>query len=188
MESQNTHSSRTPIRYRRNLWQLFPDISKVVAVELGVAEGFFAADIAAWGVAKLYAVDLWESHPEIPGDAGNDQPWHNANYDAARKRLAPFGDKVVILRGPTTAMAAYIGEPLDFVNVDACHSYACVKADIEAYWPKLKKGGIMAFHDHEMKQYGVKQAVAEFAAVNRLTVNLLPEDKAEDAGAYLVKP
>lgn len=175
------------VKYRRNLYQLIPQIHNAVCVELGVAEGYFAADICAWGVAKLYAVDLWEAHPEIPGDAGNDQPWHNANYEAAKKRLAPFGDRAVILRGATTAMAGYIGEELDFVNVDACHSYACVRADIEAYWPKLKSGGIMAFHDHEMKQYGVKQAVAEFAAANGLKVNLLPEDKEEDAGAYVVK-
>lgn len=174
------------IQYRRNLHKLFPDISKVVAVELGVAEGYFASDIAAWGVKKLYAVDMWESHPEIPGDAGQEQPWHNANYAAARLRLDKFLN-VVILRGPTTAMAQHIQEQVDFVNVDACHSYECVKADIESYWPKLNNGGVMAFHDHEMRQYGVKQAVAEFASRYGLKVNLLPEDKQEDAGAYLVK-
>lgn len=176
------------IQYRRNLYQLFPDLSKVVAVELGCAECFFASDIAAWGVKRLYAVDMWESNASFPGDAGNPQVWHNANFEACQKRFEKFGDRVVILRCPTTAMAGLIQEQLDFVNVDACHSYACVKADIEAYWPKLRSGGIMAFHDHEMKQYGVKQAVAEFAAANGLTVNLLPEDKQEDAGAFLVKP
>lgn len=175
------------IRYRRDIKLLFTDISKVVAVELGVAEGYFATDIATWGVKKIYAVDMWESHPEIPGDAGQEQYWHNANYAAARKRLDPLPN-VVILRGPTTAMAQLINEELDFVNVDACHSYECVKADIEAYWPKLKKGGIIAFHDHEMRQYGVKQAVAEHARKLGLTVYLLPEDKQEDAGAYLIKP
>lgn len=178
------------VQYRRNLYKLLnADVDSCVCVELGVAEGYFAADIASWiNVKKLYAVDLWESHPEIPGDAGNDQPWHNANYEAAKKRLSPFGDKAVILRGPTTAMAQHIKEQLDFVNVDACHSYACVKADIEAYWPKLKSGGIMAFHDYEMKQYGVKRAVIEFAMTNSLTVTLLPEDKPEDAGAFFIKP
>lgn len=175
------------VQYRRDLHKLIPDIFNAVCVELGVAEGYFSQDILSWGVAKLYSVDLWESHPEIPGDVGNDQPWHTLNYEAAKKRLQPYGERSIILRGYTTAMAGYIGEELDFVNVDACHSYACVRADIEAYWPKLKGGGIMAFHDHEMPQYGVKQAVAEFAAANRLKVNLLPEDKAEDAGAFLIK-
>lgn len=176
------------VRYRRDLHTLIPDVKNAVAVELGCAECFFASDIASWGVAKVYAVDMWESNASFPGDAGNPQEWHNANYEACKKRFERFGDRVVILRGPTVAMAQHIKEQLDFVNVDACHSYACVRADIEAYWPKLKSGGIMAFHDHEMKQYGVKQAVAEFAAANGLKVNLLPEDKQEDAGAYLVKP
>lgn len=179
------------IRYRRDLHKLIPDISNAVCVELGCAECFFASDIANWGVKKLYAVDLWESHPEIPGDAGSSQAWHNANYQACKKRFEPFGQRVEILRGPTVAMAGLINEPLDFVNVDACHSYACVKADIEAYWPKLKRGGIMAFHDYEMAQYGVKRAVLDFIASlspQFQSIYLLPEDKTEDAGAYLVKP
>ena len=176
------------IQHRRNIYQLIPDISNAVCAELGVAEGYFASDILAWGVAKLYAVDMWETHHEFSGDAGNPQNWHNANYEATKKRLAKFGDRAVILRGPTTAMAGLIQEQLDFVNVDACHSYACVKADIAAYWPKLKSGGIMAFHDFEAKQYGVKRAVQEFTAHHGLQYYLLPEDKLEDAGCYIIKP
>lgn len=173
------------IRYRRDLHRLFPDISKVVAVELGVAEGYFAADIASWGVKKLYAVDMWETAPSFPGDAGQPQEWHNANYEATKKRLLPFGEKAVILRGPTTAMAGLINDELLFVNVDACHSYACVKADIESYWPKLKNGGVICFHDYLARQYGVKQAVDEFANSKGIKVHLLPEDKDEDAGAWI---
>ena len=176
------------IRYRRDLYQLLPDVSKAVCAELGVAEGFFASDILSWGVSKLYAIDMWESSAHFPGDAGNPQNWHNANYEATKKRLERFGARAVILRGPTVKMASLINEELDFVNVDACHTYTCVRADIEAYWPKLKSGGIIAFHDFEARQYGVKKAVQEFAASKGVQFYLLPEDKLEDAGAYIVKP
>jgi transposase len=60
--------------------------------------------------------------------------------------------------------------------------------DIAAYWSKLVSGGIMSFHDHENESYGVKKAVAEFAKENNLEVHLLPENKPEDAGAWIQKP
>lgn len=37
----------------------------------------------------------------------------------------------------------------DLVFIDADHSYEAVKADIEAWWPKVKIGGILAFHDYD---------------------------------------
>jgi hypothetical protein len=45
----------------------------------------------------------------------------------------------------------------------------------------------MAFHDHEMPQYGVKQAVSEFCIRNNFDIYLLPENKQEDAGSYFHK-
>lgn len=175
------------IHHRADLCKIIPNISEAVCAELGAAESYFAADIARWGVKKVYVIDLWESHPEFPGDAGSPQDWHNKNYVASLKRLKEFGERVEILRGPTTAMAQLIKEPLDYVNVDACHSFKCVMNDINAYWPKMKSGAVMSFHDYEMKQYGVKHAVKDFADRHNLHIHLLSENKTEDAGAYLVK-
>ena len=36
---------------------------------------------------------------------------------------------------------------LDLVFVDAAHDYANVKADVLAYWPKLKPEGVISGHD-----------------------------------------
>lgn len=56
---------------------------------------------------------------------------------------------------------------LDFVFIDADHTYDCVKADILAYLPKVKVGGIIAGHDYlqiarEREMPDVKTAVDEF--------------------------
>jgi cephalosporin hydroxylase len=52
-------------------------------------------------------------------------------------------------------------ETLDFVFIDADHEYESVKADIAAWWPKVKPGGILAGHDFAPEFPGVKQAVIE---------------------------
>ncbi len=49
----------------------------------------------------------------------------------------------------------------DFVFIDAGHSYEAVKADIEAWWPKVRPGGWFGGHDYHPAHPGVIQAVDE---------------------------
>lgn len=57
-------------------------------------------------------------------------------------------------------------ESIDFIFIDADHSYESVKSDILDYFPLLKIGGIIAFHDYVSGIHGdhpgVKKAVDEF--------------------------
>jgi hypothetical protein len=50
---------------------------------------------------------------------------------------------------------------IDFVFIDASHEYQDVKNDICAWFPKVKRGGILAGHDYDDNWPGVKQAVNE---------------------------
>lgn len=36
----------------------------------------------------------------------------------------------------------------DYIYIDARHDYCAVQEDIEAYWPKVRPGGILAGHDY----------------------------------------
>ena len=176
------------IRYRRDLYKLFPDVSECVVVELGVAEGLHSRDLCEQGWKLVISVDAWETMNQT-GDGGSPQAWHDQNYKNTCDLLRPYGGRSKILRGPTTAMAQYVpDESVDLVYIDADHSYEGVRNDIAAWWPKLRNGGVIAFHDYEMSHYGVKQAVTEFAASNSLQINLLPENHIHDAGAYIFKP
>lgn len=174
------------IKKRIELNKLLP--ANPVTVELGVAEGLFSRDILErWKPAKHYLVDMWESHPEFKGDAGFEQTWHNKNFANVKELMKPF-QNAELLRGSTVSMANKLKHnSVDLVYVDACHAYECVMNDIKAWWPKLKVGGIMAFHDYENNDYGVNQAVKEFASLHSIKINSIPENRWEDAGAWIKK-
>ena len=61
------------------------------------------------------------------------------------------------------AAKTFDDESLDFVYIDANHEIAEVKADMSAWWPRVKIGGVLCGHDY-FSNRGVKKAVDEWAA------------------------
>lgn len=178
------------IKYRIELPKLMKHLNlPMVAIEIGVAEGNSSVDFLNAGLDKLYSIDNWKTIEGQKGDGGHNQKWHDANFEQAVSRLSSFGDKSVILRGMSNEMAKFIPDnSVGLVYIDGWHDFSGVWADTNNYWSKLVVGGIMAYHDYEMDHiYGVKKAVQKFAKENNLTVHLLPENKKEDAGAFLIK-
>lgn len=175
------------IRYRRELYKLLPNVGQAVCAEIGVAEGYNSAEMLSWGIKKLYMIDAWETMSHLRGDAASPQDWHNANYEAAMERVKRYQDRYEVLRGPSARMAEMIpDDSLDLTHIDGDHSYEGVMADLVAYWPKMKRGGIISGHDYMAAQYGVREAVRDFT--KDIHVHVLPEDKMEDAGFYFYKP
>lgn len=159
-----------------------------VTAELGVAEGNFSQDICReWNPSKHYCVDNWAKIPDTRGDGNFPQEWHNMNYHAAIWKMYEYRHKVEFLKGITWEMARHIkDDSLDLCYVDANHSFEGVTQDIKAWFPKVKEGGVMAFHDYFMPQYGVLDSVHEFCR-GRFQVYVIEEEKTEDAGAFFIK-
>jgi len=66
----------------------------------------------------------------------------------------------------------------DFVHIDT-DFYQSVKESLEWFWPRMNKGGIIAFDDYEWPNCpGVKQALEEFGQ---------PINKSVNYQAYLIK-
>ncbi len=65
------------------------------------------------------------------------------------------------------AAATYPDGSLDFVWLDADHTYEGTKAAILAYLPKLRRGGVLGGHDMTTKYPGVLQAVGELLPAAR---------------------
>jgi predicted O-methyltransferase YrrM len=75
--------------------------------------------------------------------------------------VAPIGNKIKTIVSLTDEAAQYFEDgSVDVIFVDGGHSYEVVKADILAWLPKMKKGGIMAGHDYTAWE-GVNKAVTE---------------------------
>lgn len=123
----------------------------------------------------LLMVDPWaeaEANYKATGDYmtrwGPGQ-WQNV-YKAAMNRVAFAGERAVPMRGLSVDMAKQVPDAsLDFVYIDANHSYEGCRTDIDAWLPKIKPGGFLSGHDfnHDKevnkKKWGVMRAVNETA-------------------------
>ena len=127
-------------------------------VELGVYRGtslaFLVVEIMNYEKdIEVTAVDLFglewkrcKTYPEL--------------FDEFQENLSPVADRFNVLRMETVEAATHFeDESLDFVYIDADHSYPACSADIEAYLPKMKPGGIIAGHD--WFRHTVQRAVFE---------------------------
>lgn len=116
-----------------------------VGVEVGVHVGWFAHHLRRdWKGRLLVGVDPWE-----PYDGADwDKDTHEQNYRHAVTAMASFGAGAELLRMRSAdAAKTWRHGPLDFVYLDGAHDYANVAADIAAWWPLVRPGGVMAGHD-----------------------------------------
>jgi hypothetical protein len=160
------------------------------AAEVGVAEGRFSKEILSWGVSLLYLIDLWQHVEGMKAELGG---WSNERHDKAYQGMlantAGNDDRVAILRGWSHDMADRIPDgSLDFVYIDATHYYEFVMRDLECYWPKLRRGGIMAGHDYLNPTLTVKPAADEFARRFDTPIHTVPEDHDDNASFWFFKP
>ena len=178
------------IKYRIELPELVKELRMpLTAAELGCAEGYFSAELLKAGITLLYMVDNYGTIQNAFGDGASPQEWHERNMSQALGRASQYSTATVeLLRGISWDMASKVkDDSLGLLYLDACHTYDCVKKDLEAWFPKVKQGGIVAGHDFLNKSYGVNQAVHEFAGKHGYEVKTIMENKDEDAGFYFLK-
>lgn len=84
-----------------------------------------------------------------------------------------FGDKIqLIIADSAAASRLFADASLDWVHLDARHDYASVKADIEAWLPRIKPGGWLSGDDYdEQKWPGVVKAVEDLLPGTELWSN-----------------
>lgn len=153
-------------------------------VEIGVKTGWYSEMILErWDGRTLYSVDPWDASVDPNGDHGHvGQTALDALHARARLRLMRFGERSRIVR-KTSEEAARDFEPgsLDFAYIDAGHDLESVRADIAAWRPLVRPGGILAGHDYLDGPvggaiFGVRTAVDELADREGLHVGVTLRD------------
>jgi len=90
------------------------------------------------------------------------EAWDHGRRERAWKgRASGFGGRCKLMEMTTVAAAQHVADgTLDFVYIDADHTFEGVSAGIEAWAPKLKPDGWMTGHD--IDRAGVRAAVDYF--------------------------
>lgn len=133
--------------------------------EIGVERGLFSeALLDAMPDATLISVDWWHAYKGYREHV--QQAKLDGFYEATKDRLARFGARSLILRGPSTDIAKCVDDgQLDFVYIDANHTLPHVIADLCAWVPKVRSGGVIMGHDYGRKSVGhVAEAVHAYTA------------------------
>lgn len=143
-----------------------------VFVEIGVWKGrsavFMAENIKESGKAiKFYGVDSFQGCDVLKEQINQlEAPLLDILLDNIEK--AGVSKYIEILLGRSDELAEeFQDEEVTFAFLDADHTYEKVKADLAAWWPKIKHGGVLGGHDY-VGWPGVKSAVDEFVRENKL--------------------
>jgi hypothetical protein len=87
------------------------------------------------------------SHPEQVAALESDGKTLRGEFERNLRELELWQYVNPIVGDSVAVAATYEDESLDFVFIDGDHRYEHVKADIEAWWPKVKPGGYIGGHD-----------------------------------------
>lgn len=161
---------------RCGLYPLFRELGFTVGCEVGVYTGRNAIEILLNNPSlKLYLVDAY-----------NRKQWKlNPNYThkpmaallAAKKKMKKIHWKYgceykFIIKKSMDAVKDFAAESLDFVYIDADHTYERVLEDITEWSKKVRIGGIISGHDYDRYKFkhfdGVVRAVNEYTTKHKI--------------------
>lgn len=163
-------------------WFTYPEFYSSIVREFGDGSKF--VEVGSWrgrsacylGVEifnsgkniNLHCIDTWNGSEEHQGYKILE---NDGLYKEFLKNIKPISNIITPVRmGSLKAVHLYENESLDFVFLDASHKYEEIKADIEAWFPKVKNGGIFSGHDYPSWTQVVR-AVDEFFQGKKFSVS-----------------
>lgn len=152
---------------RVELLSLVPEGGRVA--ELGVAKGSFSDEmLRARADIHLSSIDRWA------GDRGHD----DTEYVATSELLGRHGPRSAVIRKSFhEALEDFAPESLDLVYIDGyAHNGQEGAETLEAWWTKVKPGGILSGHDYHPDWKLTVDTVDQFCRRHGLAVQLTPAD------------
>jgi len=152
-------------------WVVFlaKDLRARKVAEVGVFTGVLTMRLLKETKADVWAVDTWQG---VPGDPlqcyMESKPGDTERRFRRRMREYAGSPRLHVMKMDSVEAAARLleehGPTFDLVFIDADHSYEAVRADIQAWLPLVRRGGILCGHDYHWP--GVRQAVEELLPIH----------------------
>ena len=148
-----------------------------VGAYLGRSTVYLASCIKRSGKQiRLYAVDLWDTGLHDDGRARTSM---RETDDVFRHfirnvRRAGVEDVIYPLKMSSVQAAALFEDgTLDFVFLDANHDYQAVHLELAAWFPKVKRRGVLGGHNYRHAHFlGVRRAADEFFGEQELPLQV----------------
>lgn len=193
------------------------------AAEVGVFKGLFAAKNLKHWSGDYYLIDAWQYREDDAkkGKHGGDKNFASnevnvAHMEGARKNAlaaaGPNSTRIHLIRDLSVSAASrFPDQHFDWLYIDAMHDYENVLNDLEAWWPKLRPGGLFSGDDYGdflgsplmsaerfstvfgsvavNWKWGVQRAVNEFCERRRLVHHVTwANDCYQIPAWYIIKP
>lgn len=162
-----------------------------IALEIGVWRGSYSRSIIKnLQPTTFYGVDpydIYEGYTDKPNllEFQNNRSLEEL-YNRVMKTFKTFNTELshtnskIIREMGTNYAPTFADNTIDFVYLDSDHKYESVKSEINAWYPKVKVGGILAGHDYiarsHIEEFGVIPAVTEFIERENLTLHTTDEE------------
>lgn len=161
------------IRKREEVVRYLSRLKSPKICEIGVREGYNFELLLVPNAVEGIAVDMWRDTGDVAQNDRFEAQEELSNYYRDLYHKYKDNDRVSIIREHSVQAATFFeDEYFDFVYIDADHTYEGVLADLQAWYPKVKMGGIIGGHDYAeegmdgidnwLLDFGVIKAVKEF--------------------------
>lgn len=159
---------------------------RLVVAELGVDRGDFSREILEISKPSvLHLVDTWASSRYHDG----------LMRDVEQRFAAEIADgRIMIHRSLSTEGSSRFADGLfDLIYIDTDHTYKGTIAELRAYAPKMREGGVIAGHDYCVGscegayRYGVIEAVHEFCVAQNWELIYITAEPLEHQSFAILK-
>jgi len=115
--------------------------------EIGCAFGGYANILLASWPGFLYMVDPFKKHDDYRESTNETAPFEQ--WFLGCEAIAKASGRAIVIRDFSVEGAKQINDNcLDFAFIDGNHRYTAVLADLNAWYPKVKSGGVLCGHDY----------------------------------------
>jgi len=151
------------MKNRTELINLFQSKNKIGrGIEIGTYEGEYASEILKTWTSDLCLIDIWKTVNNIDySDLCNREDYINVMHKCCQN-ISSHEERCYMIRSSSeNAAKLFDNESFDFIYLDANHKYEFIKADMNLWFPKLRKGGVFAGHDYLKIDWFVDKNFAE---------------------------